>query len=128
MKRLFAILVLSMAGWHPAGAADALPGTATISTLKITTEALRSPREPSRDLDAALRGDDRLANLLRAPAAAEEQVSDRCKDPGASLCYDTRTRKFIYKPMRRFLPEIPGMTPHNLALSRNKITASYTFK
>jgi hypothetical protein len=30
--------------------------------------------------------------------------------------------------MRRFLPDIPGMTPHNLALSRNKITASYTFK
>ena len=117
-----------MAAWQPASAAESSPVPATSSTLKITAEALLSSREPSKDLEAALRGDDRLANLLRAPAPSADQAADRCRDPGASLCYDARTRKIIYKPMRKFLPEIPGMTPHNLAFSRNKITATYTFK
>jgi hypothetical protein len=128
MKRIFAILAASMASGPPAWAAELPPATFAPPTLKITAEALQSQREPSKAFEAALRGDDRIAIMLRTPTQAEEMLPDRCRDPGASLCYDARTRKVIYKPMRKLLPEIPGMTPHNLALSRNKITASYTFR
>jgi len=128
MNRLILIAVASMTTWQSAHAADSLYRASTPSTIKISAEALLQPRAPSRDVEAALRGEDRLASLLRPPAQAAEQASDRCMDAGAFLCYDARSRKVIYKPMRKLLPEIPGMTPHNLTLGRNKITASYTFQ
>jgi hypothetical protein len=128
MRRTFAIFAAAISAGNPAGAAEPVALAIAPLTLKITVEALRAPREPSKEVDAALRGNDRIADLLRAPVPAADLVADRCRDPSASLCYDARSRKVIYKPMRSLLPGIPGMTPHNLTLSRNKITASYTFK
>ena len=55
-------------------------------------------------------------------------IPNGCARNSASLCYDYRSGRAIYKPTRRLLPAIPGMTPHNLAVHRNKVVAQYTFK
>ena len=51
-----------------------------------------------------------------------------CARSRAALCYDYRTGSAVYKPMRNLLPEIPGLTPQNLSIRRDKIVARYTFK
>ena len=55
-------------------------------------------------------------------------IPNGCARHSASLCYDYRSGRAIYKPTRRLLPAIPGMTPHNLAVHRDKVVAQYTFK
>jgi hypothetical protein len=67
------------------------------------------------------------------PAAQQaERVVNRhsggCPPDSGSLCYDYRSGRVVYKPMRLLLPAIPGMTPENLAVHRDKIVAQYTFK
>ena len=51
-----------------------------------------------------------------------------CAHNSAALCYDYRTGRAVYKPTRKLLPGIPGLTPHNLAIHRDRIVAQYTFK
>ena len=55
-------------------------------------------------------------------------LPNACGHSTNSLCYDYRTGSAIYKPMAGLLPAIPGLTPQNLAIRRNAIVASYTFK
>lgn len=74
-----------------------------------------------------------------APLASSEPINltahhdaksapNACGNGASSLCYDYRTGSAIYKPMAGLLPTIPGLTPRNLAIRRNGIVASYTFK
>ena len=55
-------------------------------------------------------------------------IPNGCAQNQASLCFDYRSGHAMYKPMRRLLPPIPGMTPHNLSIHRDKIVAEYSFK
>ena len=57
-----------------------------------------------------------------------DHLPNSCAQNSGSLCYDYRSGRAMYKPMRNLLPGIPGMTPHNLSLHRDKIVAQYTFK
>jgi hypothetical protein len=57
-----------------------------------------------------------------------DQLPNSCSQKGGSLCYDYRSGHAMFKPMRKLLPAIPGMTPHNISIHRDKIIAQYTFK
>lgn len=57
-----------------------------------------------------------------------ERIPNGCAHNNGSLCYDYRSGSAVYKPMRKLLPDIPGMTPHNLSIRRDKVVAQYTFK
>ena len=67
-------------------------------------------------------------DLFRVAPRRVEHIPNGCTSNSASLCFDYRTGRALYKPMRRLLPRIPGMTPHNLSIHRDKVVAQYTFK
>ena len=46
----------------------------------------------------------------------------------SSLCYDPYSGRIVYKPARAFMPDIPGLTPHNISVKRDRIVFRYTFK
>jgi hypothetical protein len=73
------------------------------------------------------RSDDTLEASRNAPGNAE-YLPHGCSRKGGALCFDYRSGHAVYKPMRKLLPEIPGMTPHNLSINRGRIIAQYTFK
>ena len=67
-------------------------------------------------------------NVLPGTASNLSQVPNGCAHNQASLCFDYRTGRAVYKPLRQLLPAIPGMSPHNLSIRRDKILAEYSFK
>jgi hypothetical protein len=55
-----------------------------------------------------------------------EQSRSSCKG-NSSLCYDQETGRIVYKPARNFMPDIPGLTPDNISVKRDRIVFRYTF-
>lgn len=45
-----------------------------------------------------------------------------------SVCYDPASGRIVYKPVRAFMPSIPGMRSENISVRRDRITLRYTFK
>ena len=111
-----------------AGMAEAPPRNA--APVKITPEIIRQALEvapPSKDSPTLLRKDYQPNDIFHETPRNLEHIPNGCAHNTGSLCYDYRTGHAVYKPMRKLLPEIPGMTPHNISIRRDKIVAQYTF-
>lgn len=122
---IFAAALLAVA---TAGMAETPPRH--VAPVKITPELILQASElpqPSQDSPYLLRRDVQAHDLFRDTPKNLEHVPNGCSHNNASLCFDYRTGHAVYKPMRKLLPEIPGMTAHNLSLRRGKIVAQYTF-
>jgi hypothetical protein len=64
---------------------------------------------------------------LRLPERSEsrpESNPSACESDRA-LCYDAG--HIVFKPARRFLPEIPGLQRENISLKRDRIIFRYSF-
>lgn len=103
---------------------NASPAKMTPEMLKQASRALPSTSGLSYQLHAA----EETRRLPIAPPADSRQLPHGCAQKSAALCYDYRAGHAVYKPMQSLLPSIPGMTPDNLSLRRNKIVARYSFK
>ncbi len=107
--------------------------------VKITPELIRkatatiTTARPPRELtvsgsDYSLQPAHPLPDMLPNTPKNLEHLPNGCTNNSASLCFDYRSGRAVYKPMRKLLPEISGMMPHNLSIRRDKIVAQYTFK
>jgi hypothetical protein len=56
-----------------------------------------------------------------------EQISGACSSSSASLCYDYRTGRAVYRPARKLMPEISGMRRESLTVKRDKVVLHYSF-
>ena len=111
------------------GTAEALPRNAVPVT--ITPEMIQPvqrPAQPPKDLSYRVRSEYQPRETLSGATIEQQHHPGGCAPNSGSLCFDYRTGSALYKPMRQFLPDIPGMTPHNLSIRRNRIVADYTFK
>jgi hypothetical protein len=45
----------------------------------------------------------------------------------ASLCYDQSSGHLEYKPARKFMPDLPGLSPDGISLKKDRINFKYTF-
>lgn len=105
------------------------------SPVKVTPEMIHQVsrqeqlEQPSlRTRPPLIRKDNDSIDIFRGSPRTLERLPNACDQNSGSLCFDYRSGRTVYKPMRKLLPEIPGMTAHNLSLRRNKIVAQYTFK
>ena len=107
--------------------------------VKITPELIRQAAaaitnaQPPRRLtvsgsDYSLQPAHPLPDILPHTSKNLDHLPNGCANSNASLCFDYRSGRAVYKPMRKLLPQIPGMTPHNLSMHRDKVVAQYTFK
>ncbi len=102
-------------------------------SVKITPQLIQESAAatvilPSKDQPSALGKEFQQHELFRHAPQNVDHLPNACAKKGGSLCYDYRTGRSVYKPMRKLLPGIPGMTPHNLSIRRDKLVAHYTFK
>ncbi|HUI98886.1 MAG TPA: hypothetical protein VLY46_01570 [Usitatibacter sp.] len=44
-----------------------------------------------------------------------------------TLCYDPSTGHIVYKPIRKFMPDIPGLQREDISLNRRRILFKYSF-
>ena len=98
-------------------------------TSKIIQEASAATSHPVSPVGSILSIDNPPQHdLFRDSPKNLENIPNSCSHNSSSLCFDYRTGRAVYKPMRKLLPSIPGMTPQNLSIRRDKIVAQYTFK
>jgi hypothetical protein len=63
-----------------------------------------------------------------APQRENPQVQSRSScNADRDLCYDANSGHIVFKPIRRFMPDLPGMTPENITVKRDRITLRYSF-
>lgn len=76
---------------------------------------------------AVPQADDARALDLAASAPRREGSRSACGIDSA-WCYDaTDGGRIVYKPARRFMPQINGLTPENISVKRDRIVFRYSF-
>lgn len=111
------------------GGAEAPPrGDAPVKFAPELIQQAPKATPPPKALPTLPRMEYQTQDIFRVAPKSVEHIPNGCTHNSASLCFDYRTGRALYKPMRRLLPGIPGMTPHNLSIHRDKIVAQYTFK
>ena len=121
---LLTIAIVSMAS---VGIAEIPRG---VPPAKMTAELFKQASKalpPTTGLSYHVRAEEQAPQLAYAASDGRRQLPHGCAKQSGALCYDYRAGHAIYKPMRKLLPDIPGMTPDNLSLRRNKIVARYSF-
>ena len=103
---------------------NASPAKMTAEMLEQASRALPS----TSGLSYQLRAEEATRRVPIALPADSRQLPHGCAQKSGALCDDYRACHAVYKPMQRLLPSIPGMTPDNLSIRRNKIVARYRFK
>jgi hypothetical protein len=48
-------------------------------------------------------------------------------DGERTLCYDPTNGHIVYKPVRQFMPDIPGLQRENISVKRDRIVFRYSF-
>src|SRR5258708_39840761 len=115
MNLLTIVTAMSIAG-APAAAPDGRPLALSPKAAVIAAPHSSAPFVmPSSESNFRLpeRSESRTE---RNPSACE---SDR------ALCYDAG--HIVFKPARRFLPEIPGLQGENISVKRDRIIFRYSF-
>lgn len=51
-----------------------------------------------------------------------------CEATASDLCYDALEGRIVYRPARRLLPAVEGLTPESLAVRRDRIVLRYSFR
>jgi hypothetical protein len=59
--------------------------------------------------------------LMRKPAAA-------CEAHSRDLCYDLADRRIVYRPVRRYMPRLDGLTPESVSLRHDRLILKYSFR
>jgi hypothetical protein len=122
MKRfLFTLAAVIAAAPIVAVAADARP------VLELRPKAALMAAVPQGSapfVAAAPEPELRLAAVQRdipQPQSRSSCTADR------DLCYDANSGNIVFKPIRQFMPGLPGMTPENISVKRDRIVFRYSF-
>lgn len=123
------LLAMALMAASTTGTAEAPPrNTVPVQITPQMIQQASAPAQPTKDSPYLLRPEDPPHDIFHDTPRNLEHIPNGCSRNGESLCFDYRSGHAVYKPTRKLLPEIPGMTPHNLSIRRNKIVAQYTFK
>lgn len=57
-----------------------------------------------------------------------EPIPGSCSSASQTLCYDYKSGRTVFKPMREMLPRIGGLQREDITIHRDKITVHYSFK
>jgi len=103
-----------------AGAADARPAL----ELKPKAALMAAvPNSSASFVGPASAPELHLAPLRDNPPAQSRSSCNADRD----LCYDANSGHIVFKPARQFMPGLPGMTPENISLKKDRIILRYSF-
>jgi hypothetical protein len=132
-----ALTVAQFAGIGAALAADLVPALGSAKSLMVRAEPLsmpevlttRSLQTNQTSMRSVVVSDVAAAyEPLLMPVHHSKDAPNACKMDSASLCYDYRTGKAIYKPSKEWVPPIAGLKSEGLSAKRDKVTFLYSFK
>jgi hypothetical protein len=98
-----------------ADASPALRAIVSSAGFKQANAPFTRARDSSPDLAF------REERLLRGPQGA-------CEYSKGDVCYDAADARLVYRPARRYMPKVDGLTPESVSLRPNRIVLKYSFK
>jgi hypothetical protein len=123
MKPITLLVVAAALAASPrALAGDAKPLQLKVPKAALTTDA---PNHFNAPFAMPMDGEPELALIPRSDPRQELSRSS-CKSDSA-LCYDAASGRIVYKPARALMPDLPGFTPENISVKRDKIVFRYSF-
>jgi hypothetical protein len=92
---------------------------------------LAPPPEPKvaahAPFTAATSPADPMPELLYNAEQEQRDYRGECRSNGNSLCYDKYSNTVVYRPVRQYMPVVPGLTPENISLKRSGVVFKYSF-
>jgi hypothetical protein len=66
--------------------------------------------------------------LHLAPQHDSPEVQSRSScTADRDLCYDANSGHIVFKPARRLMPDLPGMTAENISVKKDRVIFRYSF-
>ncbi len=91
---------------------------AVLSPANIASAQLHAP---------FLLGDEDGADLDFEPHPESRRGSPSSCAGAKTLCYDPSTGHIVYKPIRSFMPDLPGLQRENISVNRHRVLFKYSF-
>lgn len=114
-----AIAAAPLAAWA-AAAGDAEKG------LRLAPKEAIATATAGRHAPFVLSEDD-PTDLDFVPHPESRRGSPSSCDGARTLCYDPTNGHIVYKPVRGFMPDIPGLQRENISVNRHRILFKYSF-
>ncbi len=95
----------------------------------VPKEAIATIVRPSGgDVHAPfLSSDEDSLDLDFVPHPESRRGSPSTCDGDRTLCYDPSNGHIVYKPIRNFMPDLPGLQRENISVNRHRILFKYSF-
>jgi hypothetical protein len=83
---------------------------------------------PAKNAEAPFRAArDPLPDFFAPQEGPRKALKSACEANGSSLCYDASDRKLVYRPARKYMPQVDGLRAESVSLRRNRIVLKYSF-
>ena len=120
------VLVLAIA-FALAPVASAAAATNEGTSLQLSPKAAIMAAAPHKDAPFVSPVAAMPEPELRARPEHRQDPSHSSCELDHALCYDARSGHIVYKPARNWMPDLPGLTPDNISVKRDRIIFRYTF-
>lgn len=106
---------LAMKGKSLAAASVAAASAGSVSASPFARAPFASGRDP-------------LPYLAVSEEQEQRATGGGCAIAQREVCYDAASGQVVYRPARKYMPHIEGLTPENVSLRRNRLVFTYSFK
>ena len=103
-----------------AGAADTRPA------LELRPKAALMAAVPSNSAPFVAPASGPEMHYAPPRDSAPAQSRSSC-NADRDLCYDANSGHIVFKPARQFMPDLPGMTPENISVKKDRVVLRYSF-
>ena len=71
---------------------------------------------------------DALPVLLMREEQERRGPQGACSQSAADVCYDLSAGRIVYRPARRFMPRVEGLTAESISLRHDRVILKYSFR
>jgi hypothetical protein len=71
---------------------------------------------------------DIVPELLMHEELDRRSLQSSCESGARDVCYDVRDGRIVYKPARKYMPEMPGLRAESISLKRDRLVLRYSFR
>lgn len=97
--------------------------------LSVKSKSMAASAVPAKNVEAPFRvARDPLPELLMREEQERRGPAGACQHNATSLCYDIADRRIVYRPARKYMPQMDGLRAESVSLRRDKIVLKYSFR
>ena len=97
--------------------------------LSMKSKSMAAAPMPARNAEAPFRAArDPMPELLYRDELERRGPAGACQQNATALCYDLADGRIVYRPARKYMPQIDGFRAESISLRRDRIVLKYSFK